>query len=266
MIPLRVSVLVPSLNGSRFLEEAIRSALSQTHAPDEILVQDGGSTDGSLEMLGRFGPPVTWISEPDRGQSDALNRALRRATGDVVGWLNADDLYAPTAIETAVRILQEKPETELVIGDFDLIDEHGAVSRHFRSAPFDRARVRSRGAYLWSGATFMRRSLLERVGDFDENLHYCMDLDYWLRLPSDVRSEYFPGVFGQLRNHAAAKSSRARVGFLKEGLKVNLQHSRGDPLETARVLARTAIGAVVLATAPIRYSDLYSKLRGRTRL
>ncbi len=261
MVRTRVSILMPSLNSCPFIEQALRSAVDQTRVPDEIVVQDGGSTDGTLEVLARFGPPVMWISEPDRGQSAALNTALRRATGDVIGWLNADDLYAPTAVAMAVNILAEEPEAELVIGDFDLIDERGTAIRNFRSAAFNSEQVRRRGAYLWSGATFMRRGLLDRVGEFDEELHYCMDLDYWLRIPSAVRSKYVPVVLGQLRNHAAAKSSRARVGFLREGLKVNLRHSRGNPLDVARVLGKAAIGAVVLATAPVRYSDSYSRLR-----
>jgi glycosyltransferase involved in cell wall biosynthesis len=257
---------MPSFNSGRFLEAALESLLTQSRVPDEIVIQDGGSTDHTIDILARQGPPVSWISEPDRGQSDALNRARRRATGDLIGWLNADDLYVPNAIETALRVAADRPATDLIIGNFDLIDEDGAPIRHFTSAPFDAKRVRRHGAYLWSGATFITRRMMDRVGDFDEGLHYCMDLDYWLRLPADLQSVHIPVVLGQLRNHPAAKSSRARFGFLREGLRVNLRHSGGDPRETARVLARTAIGATVLATAPIRYSSLYSRLRKRRRI
>jgi glycosyltransferase involved in cell wall biosynthesis len=262
---LRISVVVPSFNSMPFLDAALRSALGQDPPPYEVIVQDGGSTDGSLEVLRSAGPAVDWRSEPDTGQSNALNKAISRASGDVIVWLNADDTLAPGAFGFVQKAFEDHPEAEFVYGDYDVIDADGGVLRHFRSSPYQPQRVFTRGCYIFSGAIFFRRSLLDRVGPFNERLNTCMDFDYMLRL-GDVPSIHVGENVAGFRMSGAGKSSTMRSRFLREAYAIR-RRVAGRSIRL-RVLALLIAGVelVSLYTHSLRLTRPWAILRGNRRL
>lgn len=179
--PLSISVVMPSFNHARFIKESIESVLSQDYPNIDLLVMDGGSNDSTVEILKSYGDRLTFVSEKDRGQSDAINKGLARVNGDIVCWLNSDDLFTPHAVSTVMKIFQEHPEVDFVYGNGWTIDENGGMLGSSGVLPFDRWKLIHQRNYLQQPSCFFRKSLLEKVGMIDETLHYVMDWELWIR-------------------------------------------------------------------------------------
>jgi glycosyltransferase involved in cell wall biosynthesis len=176
-----VSVLTPTFESLRFLPDAILSVSSQGRAIEHVIV-DGASTDGTRAFLEREQRAnVKWISEPDSGQSDALNKAVHLASGQIVGWLNADEWYLPGTIDAVVAVFERDPSIDVVFGDYYEVDEKGIFRRLVTSHPFRRSVLRNYGCFVPSCATFIRRSVLPEV-PWNTEHRWIMDLDLWLRL------------------------------------------------------------------------------------
>lgn len=263
--PIRIAVVIPSFNSGPYLREALESALVQQPLPYETIVQDGGSTDESLSILRGFGDAISWRSEPDRGQSDALNRAIARTTGDVVIWLNADDLLLPGALAAAIDAFRLHPDADFAYGDFDMIRADGSIIRRYRSSAYDPRRVFTHGCYMFSGAIFYRRELLERVGRFDERLSACMDLDYLLRL-GPVRAVHLGVTVARFRMSGASKSSTMRSRFLRESHAIRWRAAGHSPRLRALTLLIDVHTAVSLWTQPIRLTRAWSFVHRGKRL
>jgi glycosyltransferase involved in cell wall biosynthesis len=182
---LSVSVITPSLNQGAYIERTIRSILDQRYAPLEYLVVDGGSTDGTVEIIERYADRLAWwVSEPDRGQTDALNKALRHATGDVVAYVNSDDYLLPGALDAAVGAL-EATGASWVSGACRFVDGDTGVEDHVWRPTLPQGKRFSWMQQPWAvpqPATFWRRELFERYGPFREDLHYVFDTEFMLRL------------------------------------------------------------------------------------
>lgn len=261
----RISVIVPSYNSAPYLRQALTSALDQVPAPHEVLVQDGGSTDDTLDVLRSFGGRVAWVSAPDDGQSDALNRALARATGDTVLWLNADDVLLPGSIEAASAAFASDPDLAFAYGDFDIIDAAGALVRRYQSSEYSWERVYARGCYIFSGSLFVRRQHLVATGGYDPSLHGCMDFDLLLRLDAPGRSRHLGRTIGQFRMHGASKSSTIGLVFLREAFRVRRRHARGSPRLWLVAIWAAAVSGIMQATARLRYSSIWPRYgRGKT--
>jgi glycosyltransferase involved in cell wall biosynthesis len=180
-LPL-VTVITPSYNQGRFIEETILSVLNQDYPNIEYIIMDGGSTDQTLEILWKYKDRITWYSEKDKGQSDAINKGLRLAKGEILAYLNSDDTYLPGAITRAVLYLtSENPDLPLVYGEGYFITAEGTIIERFPTEPFD-LRYLAKTCFICQPATFWKRDVLETIGLFDENLHYAMDYDYWIRV------------------------------------------------------------------------------------
>lgn len=262
---VRISVVMPSFNSGPYLTMALRSALEQLPPPHEVIVQDGGSTDDTMDILRSYGRRVQWRSEPDRGQTDALNRAIEQATGDVVVWLNADDLLAPGALLAATQTFRDHPEADFVYGDFNMIGADGRTLRQYRSSPYDPDRVFVHGCYIFSGAIFYRRRLLDHLGPFDERLHACMDFDYLLRLGAS--SGVHTGVtVAAFRMSGAGKSSSMRSRFLRESHAVRWRAAGGSVRLRVLTLSLDAWSVVLLWTQPLRLTRAWSSVRIGKRL
>lgn len=206
-LPL-ISVVTPSYNQARFLEDTLRSVVSQNYPRTEHIVIDGGSTDGSVELIRRYAPHLHyWVSEKDRGQSHALNKGLALAHGDVLTWLNSDDTYLPDALATVGDLFARHPEVDLVYGDFVYtdVDGHPLRRRHvFATMTYETLLYHD---YLGQPAVFFRRSLFDKVGPVDESLHYCMDWDLFLRMWRVCRPLHVPVVLATYRLDQSAKSN-----------------------------------------------------------
>jgi len=181
-----ISIVVPSFNQGPFIGETIRSILEQDYPSIEVIVMDGGSTDSTIEVLRRF-PQITWLSEPDLGQTHAINKGMLLARGAIRAYLNSDDVYRPGAFRKVAEIFKNEPETNILVGNCDYIDEQSRVIGHLR-AKFTgiNAQVKYWGwerlHCIPQQATFWRASLMSEVGLFSTDLHFVMDYDYWMRI------------------------------------------------------------------------------------
>jgi len=212
-LPL-VSIITPSLNQGRYIEATIESVLAQDYPRIEHLVVDGGSTDETLDVLRRYAH-LRWVSEADHGQAHALNKGFALATGEIFGWINADDVYLPGAISSAVATFRET-RCALVYGGWRLIDEDGEAIRDVAPIAFDYAlQLEVRNGVSQPGSLFTRDAL-EGVGGIDESYRYAMDYELWLRLGAryDVRCIERP--LAAFRVHPESKSVAESKGFRAE--------------------------------------------------
>jgi len=207
----KVSIVMPSYNQAAYIEAAIGSVLEQDYENLELIVVDGGSTDGTLAVLDKYRSRLAHcVSEPDRGQSDALNKGFALATGSIYGWLNSDDLYAPEAILTAVSELQKQPAKAIVFGDWLEIDERGAAIERQYAFDFSLSHFIYEGFHINAQSMFWRADAHARFGGFAIDLHRTMDYQLILRLGQLLGSTAFvrvPQVLGCFRRHADQKTT-----------------------------------------------------------
>jgi glycosyltransferase involved in cell wall biosynthesis len=209
----RFSIVTPSLNQGRFLADALESVRLQDYPEVEHLVLDGNSTDDTVERLRRLDDKpgwehLSWRSEKDCGQSDALNRGLKLASGDIVAWLNSDDRYRPGCFRHVARVFAENPDVDIVYGDLAIMDEAGAVQRVRREIDFDRfILLYHRVLYIPTPSTFFRRRVFEDGNWLRLDLHYAMDYEFFLRLAhAGYRIKHTSRVLADFRVHPASKS------------------------------------------------------------
>ncbi len=180
---LRFSIVMPSFRHGRFIERSLLSVLNQNHTATELIVIDGGSEDETPGLLERYGAEIAYAcSERDRGQSDALNKGFARASGDIFGWLNSDDLYLPGAFRAAAEVFASHPEVEVVYGDWYTIDPEERILEHFAGLRYSPGRHITEGVFCNAQSLFWRRSLHQRLPPFDVDLHYTMDYDLVLQM------------------------------------------------------------------------------------
>lgn len=213
-LPL-VSIVTPSFNSGDFLEEAIGSVLSQDYPNLEHIVMDGGSTDNTLTILQRYGSPLIWTSEPDKGQADALNKGFQRARGEIIGWLNADDTYQPHAVSSAVRYLQQNPTVSLVYSHFNFIDETGKVIYTHWVPPFSPEKLLY-GNIIPNVGMFFRRHVIEETNPINPDLHYVMDWEFVLRIARRCEIGQVSEVWGNFRVTKGTKSVEKSDRFWPE--------------------------------------------------
>jgi glycosyltransferase involved in cell wall biosynthesis len=200
-----VSILSPSMNQARWLRANLESVRRQTYSPIEHVVADGGSTDGTVEVLRSWPGSVSWISESDQGQSEAINKAFGRSSGEIIGWLNSDDAYfSRHSVELAVEAFRGHPEAAVVYGHSALVDGDDRLL-HFNWAPPFSRRLLKRHNFIVQPAAFIRRSLL---GDalVDDRFGYAMDRELWLRLTEQHEAVRVPAVLAVDRHHPDRKS------------------------------------------------------------
>jgi len=211
----RVSVITPSFNQARFLEENLASVRAQGGCVLEHIVMDGGSTDGTRELLERSAG-VAWVSERDRGQSDALAKGLARARGEIIGWLNSDDLYCEGAVARAVALLDADPGLAMVFGHCRVIDEVGRPIGSVDAYDVDLEGMLSFGT-IPQPSCFLRRSAIDLAGGIDVSLRYAMDYDLWLRIGlAGGRWRAVDEYWAEFRIHGASKTGSEGARFLPE--------------------------------------------------
>jgi glycosyltransferase involved in cell wall biosynthesis len=203
----RVSVVTPSYNQAEFIEQTIRSVLLQGYPDLEYIIIDGGSTDGSLEIIGKYEPWLAyWVSEPDRGQTDAINKGWARATGEVLAYINSDDYYLERAVAAAVEGFRTNPRAGMVYGTAIVVDETGKELRVWEARPFDLKVMLTEGSIVPQPATFFSRNALKRVGYLDEQWHMIMDYELCIRIGMRFPAVFVPGVLARFRDHSHSKT------------------------------------------------------------
>ena len=239
----RISIVTPSYNQAAFVGETIDSVLSQEGDFEiEYFVMDGGSTDGSVDIIRRHadlvasrrwplrcrGIAMHWVSERDEGQTAAINAGLRRTTGEILGYINSDDLYFPGAFRRVAEVLAHDQAADFVYGDGDVIDGAGARQWEWLSRPYDHA-VMTSYHFLWNDftnyilqqATFWRRRVRDVIGDFDPTLHFAMDIEYWVRAgAANLRLRHLPEKLGKFRMIEGTKSLSSPTVFWEDQLEI----------------------------------------------
>ena len=210
------SIVTPSFNQAAFIEEALLSARRQGYGTVEHLVMDGASSDETVAILRRLAntsgdSQVRWLSEPDRGQSHALNKGFDRATGNIVGWLNSDDRYRPGCFDYIAQVFRQRPDVDVVYGDYTWIDESGRVFRIRREIEFSYfVLLHHRVPYIASTAAFFRRRIFDDGNRLDEDLHYAMDYEFFVRLAArGYRFLHVPAILADFRFQSASKTVTA---------------------------------------------------------
>lgn len=219
--------MTPSYNSAEFLEDALASVAGQEGVAVEHIVIDGASTDRTQEILYQYGE-VCWISEPDRGQSEAINKGFLRARHDLVGWLNADDYYLPGGLEAIARAAQEHPEADVIYGDCVFVDHEGRIVRSKVEHGFDRSVLMYFGCYIPSTSTFFRRKVVDSGLLLDCDYRVCMDFEYFARLAHvGFRFHYIPRIIAAFRWHGRNVSLKQLGRRAEERQQVQLRYAAG---------------------------------------
>jgi len=223
-----VSIVTPSYNQAKFLERTIQSVLDQDYPHLEYYVIDGGSNDSSVEIIKKYQDSLTgWLSENDQGQTDAINKGFSLCQGEIMAWLNSDDIYLPGAISSAVNFLQENTDVGMVYGDTDLIDSDGRLIGKFNAQQTDYQRLMRGGVYIPQPAAFWRRELWEQVGPLDTSLYFAMDYDLWVKFAKISTIRYNPQTWAAFRIHGEGKTTLADVRCWPEMKKVYQREGGG---------------------------------------
>lgn len=249
-----ISIVTPSLNQGKYLEETIRSVITQEgNFLIDYIIMDGGSTDNSVDLLrkyeafiklGEFEPrclgiEFRWVSEKDRGQTHAINKGFQMTRGEIVSWINSDDMYYENAFATVAGHFQNNPKSDFLFGDGDVIDERGEVQWEWLSRPYNFKVLRSYH-YLWNDftnyimqqASFWRKSIFDHIGLLDESLHYGMDIEYWLRIgQTGFRAVHIPAKLGKFRMIQGTKSLSSRMVFWLDQLEIFRRYNGAKAME-----------------------------------
>ena len=222
MLP-SLSIVTPSFNQAPFLRDTIESVLSQNYPQLQYWVMDGGSTDGSVELLRGYGDRLQWVSEPDGGQANAINRGFARCSGDIFAWINSDDRYAPGAFERVGQLFADHPEVDWVFGRCPIIDRNGSVIKKWitRYKEFWMQRYSYRRllieSFINQPAVFFRRSLFARVGPLDPNYHCALDYHLFVRMAAVSTPHFVDAELAHFRIWGDGKTSRQfEVSFAEE--------------------------------------------------
>jgi glycosyltransferase involved in cell wall biosynthesis len=218
-----LSVVTPVYNSARYLAATLDSVARLTVSHEHIVI-DAGSTDGTVPLLeSREDSSLNWVSEPDRGQTHAVNKGFQQARGELLGWLNGDDEYVSEAVDRAVEHLLAHSELDAVFGGMDITDETGRVRREYRPAEFSWRRYLYLGDYLPTPAIIFRRRLLERGGLLDESYVDAADYDFFLRVFRNARVERQPEALVRFRYHPESKTARDAFRGQDEALRIRLK-------------------------------------------
>ena len=218
----RISIVTPSFNQAQFIGHTIESVLSQNYPNLEYIVMDGGSTDGTLEILKSYGRKIIYRSERDKGQGDAINKGLQMASGELLAYLNSDDTYQPSALIKTAEYFVENPEVVWAFGMCRIVDENDDEIRNiitsYKNFWLRRYNFLSLLVldYISQPAVFWRKEAYEKIGGFDENEFYELDYDYWLRLGKRYQPGFIDEYLASFRVHKQAKTSANTKHFLEE--------------------------------------------------
>jgi glycosyltransferase involved in cell wall biosynthesis len=248
----KISIITPSYNQGKFIERTIRSILDQDYPNLEYIVVDGGSRDETIDILKKYGTRLTWISEKDRGQTDAINKGLRMSSGDILAYLNSDDVYEPHALRRVGAYFSTHPEVMWLTGQCRIIDEQ---DREFRGliTKYKNALLKrySYGLLLVTNpisqpATFWRRAVVNELGLFDDREHLVMDYEYWLRIGKKHRPAVLSDYLAGFRVYAASKTSSSFLTTFRREMELARRYSGSSTLNALHYLSYLGISSMYL--------------------
>jgi GT2 family glycosyltransferase len=207
--PPQISIVIPSYNQGQFIEETIRSVLLQGYPNLELIIMDGGSTDNTIQIIERYAPFISiWVSEPDRGQSHAVNKGIQQATGDLIGWQNSDDFYQPGTFWQAARAAIAHPKADIFFGGVSAIDETGQQTITYPIGEFSPHEMLPWSTNLFNQCMVIRRQVFDRIGLIDESYRHCMDYDlFWRMVMAECQFQFVPGMAACFRHHHQSKGA-----------------------------------------------------------
>ena len=227
MMPL-VSIVTPSFNQARYLEQTIRSVFEQEYSHVEYFVIDGASQDGSVDIIRKYENRLAyWVSEKDSGQAEAINKGLSRARGEIVAWLNSDDYYLPETIPSVVKAFESNPDVVLVYGDMLAVDENGQTTNLMKYGQLSLADLLC-FQIIGQPSVFFRRSALQQAGLLDTTFHFLLDHHLWIRIAQHGKMLHVPQVLSAARYHAEAKNVARAAEFGHEAFRI-LDWAKGQP-------------------------------------
>ena len=260
----KISVIVPSYNVVDFIEETIQSILDQDYPNSECLVVDGGSDDGTLDILRRYEGQVRWVSEPDDGQSDAINKGLRLAGGDIMAYICADDVYERDSFHKVAAFFQGNPDVMWACGKCKIVDENGLEIRR----PITRYKNFWQRRYSYNKllildfipqpAAFWRKNLVDEIGFFDVDEHLAMDYEYWLRAGARYDPGFIDDYLARFRVHHRSKSSTSFSRQAREALRIARRYAGSEERNFLLPLQYLNYLSVVLGYSAL---DFVSRLR-----
>ena len=212
----RVSIVTPSFNQAQFIEKTILSVINQDYPDIEYIIIDGGSTDGSQEIIKKYEDKIAyWVSEKDNGQSDAINKGFRRCTGEYVAWINSDDLYVEGAVSRIVKFFTGHLDADMVHGNIDFIDVHGKLMENVPTGDFTLPELLLTNR-ISQPSVFFKRKIFDDIGYLDEAFHYVMDYDFWIRVAVKHNVRHVGSTIAQFRLHGESKTISSNDLFLIE--------------------------------------------------
>jgi len=213
----KISIITPSFNQVDYLERTILSVLNQNYPNLEYIVIDGGSTDGSVDVIKKYASQLAyWVSEKDLGQAHAINKGLKIAQGDWIAWQNSDDTFCPGAFDSLVAGIKNSKDVDLIIGNMNLINKNDEILRELKYVKPTYQSILSEGMVLTNQAAFWRCSLHSEIGYLDESLHYGFDFEWFLRVLKHSKAKHVNHTWGNLRLHAETKTAQFQEKFDKE--------------------------------------------------
>lgn len=217
---MKISIVVPSYNQSKFIGRTIDSVLDQKYKEVEVIVVDGGSRDGTVEILKKYGDKIKWISEKDKGQTEAINKGMKMATGTIMAYLNSDDTYEPDALDKVAEYFDKNPKVMIVYGKGRHIDENDKYINDYPTEKVNRNILRTK-CPICQPTVFWRRELWEKIGDFDEKLNYAMDYQYWLRVVEKYDFYFIGEYLANTRLHEETKTLSQKEKVAEEIINVH---------------------------------------------
>lgn len=233
---MKLSVITPSYNQAKFIERTIKSVLDQNYPDLEYIVMDGGSTDDTIEILKKYSDRIIWKSEKDNGQTEAINKGLKIATGDIVAYINSDDTYEPGAFAKVIEFFQNNPDKKWAYGKCKIINENDqeirkpiTLYKNLLLRNYSYAKLLSEN-FISQPATFWKREIHSETGFFDESEHYCMDYEFWLRIGQKYQAEVMDDYLANFRYYSNSKSGSANKKQFQDELRIAKKYGKKYPL------------------------------------
>lgn len=251
----KISIVTPSYNQGRYLDETMLSILNQDYPNFEYIVIDGGSTDESVDIIKKYQDRLAyWVSQKDRGFGDAINKGFSKATGEIFCWINSDDILFPNALKIIGNYFATHPHVDMVFGDRYVIDENSQTLLKLRYQ-FHTELLFRYGKSIPQECSFWRRSLHEKVGGLDERYTYAIDLELWCKFARNGRMRHIPFFLGAFRRHPDAKSSTIFTKGRAEARQILINYYGKYPSPAVKRLFHISVGVLRRA---YRYSGLYN--------